>query len=251
MATSPHQLLPWAPANLTKLLFPLSINPPPDLSRTSPAWGTVDSLLLFRLGIRVPILEVFLIHGSFLFQWCHFPPFIPPFRALPVPAANVLELLFSSPTVPCNDHGFIYPSIHHLVFTVSTSRAINLVYPHIINVCVYDMCVCVCLCVCVYIFPKGSVRTVEELWLILLAESEREMPKHYGHLFNHPSETFRVESWNLHESHPVCKGIQEQYKGVVPPPPPVLARSSQSFKSLETYEYTRHISSTGVPLESH
>ena len=82
--------------------------------------------------------------------------------SLYLPADKVLQLLFSSPTVPCKDHDFIYPSIHHLAFTISASRAINLVYPHIIYVCVYDTYVCVCVCMHNF-FPKGLVRTVEGL----------------------------------------------------------------------------------------
>lgn len=128
LATSPHQLSPWAPANLAhgldtplKLLLSLSINTSfGPIRGLSPARGTVDSSLSTGrsavLASVHPTLVIFLRHGSPLFSWHQAPQ--PTLRSS-APADKVLEVLFSSLTVPCKDHGFIYVSVFITLYSPS------------------------------------------------------------------------------------------------------------------------------------
>lgn len=139
IATSPHQLPPWAPANLPNYVLPVSESswPLQDLSCFGYCGLPPLHWMLFGFDIRAPTLVVFLIHDSFPFQWHHSPPFIPPFRALPVPADRVFNVLFSSSTALCMDHGFIYPSI----FT--TLHSPYLLLDQLIGLSSNYICVCI------------------------------------------------------------------------------------------------------------
>lgn len=125
-------LLPWpiplaqaVEAMLNPFLLPLSNRILPDPSRISAAWDTVDHSCF-------SVLASGYTSWRFPYTWLLPLPIVPlstlhlsPFRALPVPADNILGNILLS-AYP-GDHGFIYLSTHHLPFTISTSGAINLV----------------------------------------------------------------------------------------------------------------------------